>query len=170
MAETKPLPYLFKSPLPHWTFVFPNGKKLVFSKGIATTSDPKEVAHLNAEIELGHPSIYVDPNEIQVSLDRIDPIAALRGRMRQELLAEIAEEMAKATDPTNNLGKSDQGKFKPASTTDMIAVTANGDASARLAAIRAKAAQVASEQVVQTAPKPLEIPAVPTDSADSTTN
>ncbi len=159
-TPTQNLPYLFKSPTPNWVYIFPNGKRLIFSKGIATTSDPKEVAHLNLEIELGHPQIFVDPNEVQVSLDRVDPIAALKGRLRMELLAEIAQEMAAATNPGNDMGKSEQGKFKPASTSDMLAVTANGDAAARMAALRAATAKVESSQVVQTPGKPLEIPQV----------
>ncbi len=158
------LPNLFKSRMPNWVFIFPNGKRAVFSKGMYMTTDPKEIAHLNLEIELGHPAMYVDPNEVTVSLDRIDPVAALKGRLRQELLAEIAAEMAAATNPANDMGNSEQGKLKPASTSDIVAVTAGGDAAARLANLRATVQKVTerTEPVKQTGPVPLQIPAAET--------
>jgi len=156
--------HLFKSPLQSWVFILPNGKRLNFIKGICITSDPKEIAHLNMEIDLGHPSMYVDPNEITVSLDRTDPVAALKGRMRLEVLKELQAEMAAATDPNNDMGNSDPGKFTPASTSSIAAVTANGDAAARLANLRNSVAKVADATVVvkQTGPVPFVVPVAET--------
>jgi len=105
--------------------------------------------------------MYVDPNEITVSLDRTDPVAALKGRMRLEVLKELQAEMAAATNPNNDMGNSDPGKFTPASTSSIAAVTVNGDASARLVALRASVAKVAESTtlVQQTGPVPF-VPAV----------
>jgi len=100
--------------------------------------------------------MYVDPNEITVSLDRTDPVAALKGRMRLEVLQELQAEMAAATNPNNDMGNSDPGKFTPASTSNIAAVTAGGDASTRLAALKTSVAKVteATPVVVQTGPVP----------------
>lgn len=131
---------LFKSTISSCKYFFKNGKAAVFRMGTYITEDAAEIAELDAEIKAGHPNIYVDKNEVFAAVDRDDPIAALRKRIAAEERAKVLAEMAAATDPSRDLGTSEQGKLNPASTSDIAPVTANGDATARLQAARSKAA------------------------------
>ncbi len=114
---------LFKSPQPSWKFIFPDGVVANFVRGEYITDDEGQIAHLEMEIRKGHPLMFIDPKEIYVSPERLDPLIGLRARIREEERARIMEEMARATNPANNFGNSDQGKFNPQSTTDIAPVT-----------------------------------------------
>jgi hypothetical protein len=130
------LPNLYKSPMPFWNFIFPNGKKAVFSQGQYMTIDPYEIEQLNGEVSKNHPMIYVDPNEIVASEERFDPMIGLRKRIAEEERARILAEMEAAINPNRDMGESENQRLTPASTTDIAPVTANGDAAARLSALR----------------------------------
>ena len=135
---------LFKSRMSSCSYIFRNGKRAVFQMGCYITSNGEEITELLAEIANGHPTFYQDPNEIFVSEDRSDPIAALRKRIAGEERAKLLAEMQAATDPSNDFGTSAPGVFTPASTSDIAPVAIGGDASARLTGIKKSVAAVAS--------------------------
>lgn len=141
-APAKVAPHLFKSTIASCNYIFSNGNRAVFRQGMYMTSNAAEIAALNAEIAAGHPTFFVDPNEVTVSPDRADPIASLRARIAAEERARILAEMAAATDPSNNFGDYEPGKFKPGSTSDIAAVTHGGDATARLMAIKTQTTKI----------------------------
>ena len=130
--------HLFKTRMASCNYVFPNGKVAIFVNHMYFTDSPYEIEQLNKEIELGHKELHVDPNEITVSEDRSNPVAALRRRIAEEERAKIMAELAEGRD----FGKSDQSVFTPASTSTIAPVTAGGDAGARLVGLKKTIAQV----------------------------
>lgn len=136
--------HLFKTRTASINYILPTGKNLIFVNHCYMTDSAYEIEHLNAEIELGHKELYVDPNEVTVSEDRSNPVAALRRRIAMEERAKLMEEMAAGKD----FGSYAQGNISPASTTDIAPVTANGDATARLTALKGSVAKVVAEAPV----------------------
>lgn len=120
---------IFKATLPSINYVFKNGKPAIFIEGKFITAVPAEVAELKDEIAAGHPHIYIDAKEAEIAASAIDPMAGLRAQIEAELMAK----MAAATDPSNDMGKTEQEALKPASSTD-IAVAAVGGSGTGLAA------------------------------------
>ena len=120
---------IYKATLPSVNYIFKNGKPAIFVQGKYATSVSAEIDELDGEIALGHPHIFVDPNEAEIDSEALSPIEALTAKIRADLMAE----MAKAVDPTNDMGTSDQSAVKPASTSD-IAVAAVGGSGEGLAA------------------------------------
>lgn len=141
-TETQETRRLFKSRTSSCSYIFSKGKRAVFQMGCYITSDPAEIAELDKEVAEGHPTFYVDKNELFVSEDRTDPIAALRKRIAAEERAKLVAEMAAATNPANDFGTSEQERLNPSSTSDIAPVTAGGDATARLTAVRKSVASV----------------------------
>jgi hypothetical protein len=120
---------VFKATLPSVNYIFRNGKPAIFVNGRYTTEFPAEIEELEYEISLGHPHIYIDSAEREVDSVQVDPIAALTGRIRAQLVAE----MAAATDMGNDMGKTEQGPLKPASSSDVAPAAAGaGPIAARL--------------------------------------
>lgn len=114
--------HVFKSTLPYVNYVFTDGKVAHFMGGTYLTSSQKEIDELNKEIADGHPVISVDSAQITVESDMLDPVKALKTKLREEILAELAIETAKAQDPNRDLGTSDQARVKPSSTRDVAAL------------------------------------------------
>lgn len=142
MSEAQQL-YLFKSRIPSCSYAFKKGKLAQFRRGEYVTSDQNEVKELMEEIELNHPTIYVDEKEFKVSPDRFDPIAALRKKIRDEIIAEEIAKMQAATNPERDMGESSQGPLNAASTSDIAPVAIGGDGTqARLAALRQQVAKI----------------------------
>lgn len=124
---------LYKSPLRSWKYFFSDGTPAIFANGEYTTDQENRIAELDREVQLRHPAIYIDPNEKFVSIERLDPLIGLRKRIAAEERAKVLEEMrAAAGNPDRDMGKTEQERIRPASTTDIASVTAGGDASARL--------------------------------------
>lgn len=117
---------LYKSPQPSWKYIFPDGTIGFVIRGEYFTDDPGKIEHLDNEIRKGFQMFYIDPNEKFVSQERLDPLIGLRNRMREELMAELKEEMARAQNPNNNMGTSEQGKLNAQSTRDIAPVTIGG--------------------------------------------
>lgn len=140
-----PQKHLFKSRIPSCQYAFKKGRLAIFRRGEYITDVQEEIDELTSEIASGHPTLYVDPKEVTVSPERDDPIASLRAKIALEERARILEEMAAATNPGRDLGTSEQGKLNAASTSDIAPTAANGDASARLAALRSQVAVVTAK-------------------------
>lgn len=113
---------IYKATLPSVNYIFKNGKPAIFIQGKYATAVVAEIAELDDEIALGHPHIFVDPNEAEIDSNALSPIEALTAQIRAQLVAE----MQAATDPSNDMGTSTQGALKPASTSDIAAAAVGG--------------------------------------------
>ena len=114
---------LFKSNHSSIKYVFRDGSVAIFIHGKYSTANKKYIEELQNECELKHPHIFVDLKEKTIDTEKIDPISKLKEKLR----AEILDDMARQSNPLNDFGKSDQGSFSPASTTDIAAVATGGD-------------------------------------------
>lgn len=94
---------VFKSAIKHINILMENGKQLSFHNHRYETDDAAEIAFLNKQIEAGHVHIYVDDKEVTVDKDVKDPLEAIKEKVRQELLAE----MAAATRKDNDAGSTE---------------------------------------------------------------
>ena len=120
---------IFKARIPSVNYIFKNGKPAIFISGRFATPIQSEIDELKAEIEAGHPHIYIDADEPTMDAELISPIDALREKIRAELMAE----MAAATNPSNDMGTTTQEPLKPANSQD-IAQAATGGSGEGLAA------------------------------------
>lgn len=126
MEDTTPvLAHLFMSHAPSIKYIFKDGTIANFTNHRYFTSVPAHISELKTEIEVHeHPSFYINPKEALVNPAEQDPMSRLRKLIIDEYL--LAE--AKKTNPQNDLGTTTLGRFVPTSTSDVAAVTANGDA------------------------------------------
>lgn len=113
---------VFKSNIPSINYIFPWGTVAAFQQGYYRTDDEREVEHLNAEVKLRHPHIFVDENEREVDSKLVDPMEALKAKIIADFL--VAQE--KANDPSNDMGSSDQSAVKPANSRDVAVAMAGG--------------------------------------------
>lgn len=113
---------VFKATLPSVNYIFKNGKPAIFVQGVYTTDVVSEIEELDAEIAARHPHIFIDAAMREIDSSAVDPIAALR----EKIIAEYKATMASATSLDNDMGKSNQGPLKPASSVDVAAATAGG--------------------------------------------
>jgi hypothetical protein len=127
--------HIFKSTLPSVNYIFGNGKPAVFQQGRYLTDQEEEVATLQYEIKKGHPHIFQDPAELTVESDMLDPMVALKAKVREQVLAELAEEAARAIDPKRDMGTSNQSQVKPASTKDIAVAAAGGSGAALVSSL-----------------------------------
>lgn len=117
---------IFKCYIPSCSYFFKNGKQAAFLNGQYTTDNQQEISELMAEVgEIGkhsskHPHIYVDADEQEIDSDALSPLEELKRKAREEVLAE----MAAASNATNDMGTSIQGKLIPASSKDVEATAA----------------------------------------------
>ena len=118
---------LYKCSVKSCSYIFKNGKAGYFIHGRYVTSLPNEIEELESEVSLGHPNIYIDIKELEVDTEA-DPLAGIKAKLRQEILDEIRATELIAINPARDMGESEKGKFKPASTTDIAATSAGGDA------------------------------------------
>jgi hypothetical protein len=91
---------VFKCRERNCTVLMPNAKPIIFFDGRVETDAEDEIKFLEDEIKAGHPHIFIDAQEVEVDKDKKDPLYALKEKMRQEILAE----MATAIDKTNDAG------------------------------------------------------------------
>jgi hypothetical protein len=129
---------LYKSTAPSIKYIFKNGNVAIFIRGCYATSDETEIKELDADLAYIQ-EIYFDEKEPIMTPEREDPIAALKARLREEILAEEAAKIAKATNPENDFGNYESGKVNAASTSDIAPVAAGGNAvQSRLATLMKK--------------------------------
>jgi hypothetical protein len=160
VEQTKPLPRLYKHRLGSAQYHFGileypdgkvnksvNGKAALFIVGPGqqwgryATSNPIEQQLLDNEIALDHPNIFIDPTERELTAEMADPVYFLTQRIRAQVIQEMQEAMAKATNPDRDMGTSEQGKLNAQSTQDVAAVAAGAGpaVNAMLANLKAKA-------------------------------
>jgi hypothetical protein len=107
----------FRAPLSSCKYVFRNGKVADFVNHIYSTRSVPEINELTEELE--HLAL-VKTTSIHDIEELENPIAAIRAKLRRELLAEIAANTAAAANPNNDAGFSVQGALKAASTQSAV--------------------------------------------------
>lgn len=115
-------------------FIFKDGKVANFLGGRYLTNTPKEVEELDAEVALGHPHIYVKSEELTIDTTFVDPMDAIREKVRKEVLAEMAATTSKDND-RGNYDVSD--KLQGIGNTNTIAEGASGSVSTDAAPVQA---------------------------------
>jgi hypothetical protein len=131
---------LYKSTLPFNNIIFPNGHVAHFKGGFFATAEPEQVKYLDEQIAKNGFGgiIYIDENARTITAEQENPMLALRKKFFEEFQAEQAAFL----NPSNDMGTSDQGKLKPASTTDIAPVALGGDGAASVrAAVAARASK-----------------------------
>jgi len=112
--------HVYKNRLPSCHYVFKDGSQATFVNGEYKTANEYEVQQLDAEVKRGHPHIFIDKTNAVVSskLDA-DPMAALREKIRAEIIAEQAPK---------DFGSNQTGQnvLKPAGTNQVAAAVAGG--------------------------------------------
>lgn len=124
------------------SFLMPNGKPCIFVNGVYRTDVPAEISEFDNMIANGHPHFYVDPNEREVDSTLVDPMAAMKHRIIEEYKAS----MARASNPDNDMGTSDQSMKLNVATTRNIEEAAAGGSGTGLAA---RLMKIAPAQVAQ---------------------
>lgn len=128
---------IFRSATPSFRFFFRNGVPAVFMNGKYTT-DNKELEHeLMAEVgEIGrtksrNPYIYVDENEPTLDTEALSSLEIIKlqakEEARQELLAEMAAQQARAMDASANVSSTSANFATSINTTAKIEAAANGE-------------------------------------------
>lgn len=86
---------VFKSHILSCKYVFTDGTEAAFVNGRYMTDDEDRISELQKEITNKHPLIYVDDKEKTVDSTELDPMSALRAKIRAEELEKIKEELAR---------------------------------------------------------------------------
>jgi hypothetical protein len=113
---------VFKSNIPSINYIFPWGKVAAFQFGVYRTDLEDEVKHLEAEVKLNHPHIFIDEAEREIDSAMVDPIHALRAK----IIAEYEASRARAENPDQDMGASDQSPVKPSNSRDVAVAMAGG--------------------------------------------
>ena len=96
----------FKASLPGLNYVFKNGDIAQFivrdnnGVGLYHTDDHEKIVELEQEVKKGNPYIFIDPNEKEVDIEALTPLARLKKQLRAEILAGGRAK----TNPANNMG------------------------------------------------------------------
>jgi hypothetical protein len=142
-TESQGAKRLYKSSARSCNVILPDGVTLNFRMGMYSTADEGVIKYLDRQIAKNGfgGSIYIDPNARTITEEQENPMLALR----KKIIAEYVAEQNAFLNPGNDMGTSDQGKLKPASTSDIAPVAASGDSTARLIPVAAKLGQAASK-------------------------
>lgn len=81
---------LYMNSLINARYTFRDGTEAIFLNGEYLTDKQKQIAELDEEIEAGHPYIYKVKGKEQVDTTFVDPMEAIKAKVREELLAEAA--------------------------------------------------------------------------------
>jgi hypothetical protein len=96
--------HLFKSRADVMGYVFKTGKSVHFMQGQYATTAKDEIEELTTECENGHPNFYIDPKQVKVSKEELDPMHKIRAQIREEERAKLLA----ATDINRDMGTTDQ--------------------------------------------------------------
>lgn len=132
-TSSEPVKRLYKSTIKFNNIVFPNGHVAHFKGGYFATDVPEQIEYLDAQIaKKGFDGIiYIDPDAQTITAEQENPMLALRKKFYEEFQAEQRAHL----NPNNDMGTSEQGPLKPASTTDIAPVALGGDGAAGLRAV-----------------------------------
>ena len=92
---------LFKSRSPEMGYVFRSGRTIHFVAGQFATANQKEIDELNEVCAERHPCFYIDSEQSQIEEEALDPLAAMKAKIREEerlkLLASMNRDMGETT-------------------------------------------------------------------------
>jgi hypothetical protein len=140
-SETAPVPVLtdsvseasidrtkrvFKSASASMQMCSDAGTRIIFIRGRFITDDPEVIEYLDRQItKYKVPGLSIDPGEMYYDANIHDPIAALRGSIRKELIEEARLLALQASGtPGRDMGNYEQGRLNPANTTSIAPVAA----------------------------------------------
>ncbi len=96
---------LYKSSILSCKMHTQSGKELNFVKGRYATGNEAEIKFLDAEVEAGHPHIYVDKGESEVDSVQVDPLTAIRAKAVADYIAEQEAKVGMDTGNTTQVNK-----------------------------------------------------------------
>ncbi len=95
---------IYFNTLQNCRYTFKNGKDANFLNGQYVTDIRSEIDELDAEVEFGHPHIYVDANKRQIDVQFRDPVEAIK----RQAIAEFLAQQKEATNKANDMGTTSQ--------------------------------------------------------------
>lgn len=133
--------HVFYSVTPSMQVIDTKGQPIVFIAGRFHTKNADQIAFLQKMIADGSQAVSVNPDQLTMSADDLDPMEALK----KKFIAEYLEQQAQQLSPEANVTESKQEPLNAASTTSIAPVAAGGGQTA-LASITARlaAAKVAT--------------------------
>ena len=93
---------VYKTRVNNSRYVFSNGAVATFRGDTFVTEDESEIAQLDNEIRLKHPSIYQEANQRGIDPKSLDPMEIFKEKIIAEYLAKVAA----AQNPLNDRGTS----------------------------------------------------------------
>lgn len=96
---------LFKSQFTSHRYIFKDGKTAAFIDSKYLTDVESEIEELNHEIKLGHPTIYVDPDQVTIDPKDLDPLNAIRKSLREEIMQELVSDKGITNDGADMAAK-----------------------------------------------------------------
>lgn len=99
---------VFKSRAAVMGYVFRSGKSVHFINHMYATAHPDEIEELTKECKDPSSNYYIDDGETEIDSAALDPIAALRAKIREEERAKLLV----ATQTDRNFGTTAQGKLE----------------------------------------------------------
>jgi hypothetical protein len=93
---------VYKTRVNNSRYVFSNGTVATFRGDTFITEDESEIAQLDNEIRLKHPSIYQEPGQRGIDPKTLDPMEIFKEKIIAEYLAKVAA----ANNPLNDRGNS----------------------------------------------------------------
>jgi hypothetical protein len=177
--------YIFRNRISSCNYVFEDGTVANFVGGIYTTDDPMKAQELQNLVDgvqkkrdnkgnevfnaagenvwaktSKHPHIYQDEGVKTIDSAQLDPLWAIKEKLREELRAEMG-----LVDPNRDMGNYEQGNLNPTSTQD-IASASTGGSGARSISIKELQSQLLKAQSIQRTGDPEPNPnAVPNSEA-----
>lgn len=119
--QETPKKRVYKSVASSMQMITTGGKRILFVSNRHITADEDVINYLDKEIRNGCKDVFIDTGEMYYDPKLHDPIAALRHKLREEIL----EEMKKVSgDPGRDMGNSIADKFTPANTQTIASVAA----------------------------------------------
>lgn len=118
--------HVYHNRLPSCNYVFKDGSAAPFKDGVYRTAVATEIVELDNEVKRNHPHIYINKEAAVVSDKLVDPMAALKDKLKKEILAEQEREANK--DFGSNLQPGEQ-RLNASNSKDMAANISNGAAS-----------------------------------------
>ena len=113
-------------------FVFKDGHEAAFVLGKYFTDVEAEITELEHEIKVGHPFLYIDPDETEIDSENVDPLSEVRRKAVEEY---IATQNA-ANQKTNDRGISVAQPLTPANSTTVSEGAAGSVAEASAPAVK----------------------------------
>ena len=124
MSDQKQFHQYFSS-RPTIGIVMQNGNRILFTGGQYVTDKEDEIAFLDTEIKAGHPMIFVKKEQLTVSQEQLDPLAAIKKKAIEEYLAKQNEQQ----DPNRDMGNTTSNISDSISTTRSIQAISAGSKS-----------------------------------------